>query len=156
MEVARLRALEEEALLALIEKEERASARAGDVAAAKERRETREALAAVHDAKMGSLQERLNTLKRARTAPRPRFLTKSYLARMDKGVPRPPAGRLPRPDRLGPSVPPRDAERPVDMEDGYELLEVHLVSRIFLVGFSVILKIMLFAVCWCGCEGTWS
>jgi hypothetical protein len=120
VEVARLRALEEEALLALIEKAERATVLDGEIAAAKERKETREALIAVHAAKMGSLQERLTALKRAKTAP-PRPLTESYVARMDKGVPRPPA-RLLRPDHLGPTAPPRDAERPVDMEDGCDLL----------------------------------
>ena len=136
VEVARLRELEESARQALVEKAERANTLADEVAAARDRKEAREALTAVHTAKMESLQERLTNLKRARTAPL-RLLTESCVARMDKGVPRPLARPL-RPDHLVPTAPPRDVERPVDVEDGCELLEVHLGSRIILVGFSVI------------------
>jgi hypothetical protein len=64
---------------------------------------------------------------------------------MDKVVPRPLARPL-RPDHLVPTARPRDVERPVDMEDGCELLEVHLGSRIILIGFSVI-AYLLFEVC---------
>jgi len=126
VEVARLRALEESALQALIEKAERANALDDEAAAARERKEAREALTAAHTAKMESLQERLTDLKRVKTAPL-RLLTESYVARMDKGVPRPLARPL-QLDQLGPTAPPedpRDAEHPVDMEAGYELLEVH-------------------------------
>jgi hypothetical protein len=136
VEVARLRELEESARQALVKKAERANTLADEVAAARDRKEAREALTAVHTAKMESLQERLTNLKRARTAPL-RLLTESCVARMDKGVPRPLARPL-RPDHLVPTAPPRDVERPVDVEDGCELLEVHLGSRIILVGFSVI------------------
>jgi|AntRauMFilla1563_2_1112583.scaffolds.fasta_scaffold48001_1 hypothetical protein len=77
---------------------------------------------------METLQKRLTGLKRMKTAPS-HLLTESYVARMDKGVPHPLARPL-QLDQLGPTAPPRDAERPVDMEADYELLKVHRGSQI--------------------------
>jgi hypothetical protein len=82
---------------------------------------------------MKTLQERLDAVKRARTAPSP-LLTESRIARMDKGVPRPVAQPV-RPGDLRPAAPPPDVERPVRMEAESELPEVRHFS-LTLVGFS--------------------
>jgi hypothetical protein len=58
--LARLRELDEAELQTLVEEAERESALAADFAAAEERKATRDALSAVHAAKMKALRERLN------------------------------------------------------------------------------------------------
>jgi hypothetical protein len=77
--------LEEAELQVLVDEAEQASALAADFATAKERKATRDALSAVHDARMKALRERLDGSKRAKSSPLP-LLTESRVARMDKGV----------------------------------------------------------------------
>jgi len=69
-EVARLRALEMNELLATVEEEER-EAEDADAQAEKDRVEEEEALAAVHASQMQDLQERLSATRRAKAQRRP-------------------------------------------------------------------------------------
>ena len=106
-DVARLRALEERDFQTQVEKAEREYALDVEAAAKRERDEVKEALAAVHASNMKALQERLDAVKRARTAPSP-LLTESRTARMDQGIPRPVAQQPVRPGDLRPAAPPPD------------------------------------------------
>jgi hypothetical protein len=130
-EVARLRALEESELLAMMEKEEQ---KAEGASAERKRVEAEMELAAVHDAKMKALRERFSAVKRttarspprrAPTPPRPLappfpLLTVSRLARMNKRLPRP-AVRPSRPEGLQTTASPPDVGGPELEEAGSDL-----------------------------------